>query len=219
MARGIITTKPTGGSTGATVAGRIIVTDTKSVDSGGLGSSAGVGTTLSASYELGSEVQFLKDTAANVGDLVDFSTDSTGQVYVNSVVTAGKVINGSSDGVVISGSTPVLITGTIDGKVTVSGGIAIISSAQLNSKLESSTANSYVLAVDSTISGKVELTEASYLSLKNVTVEGKVSSDGSLYTTIRKCSIEGSLDVINTSECHCSDNNVDGKTNTPNNQP
>jgi cytoskeletal protein CcmA (bactofilin family) len=135
------------------------------------------------------------------------------------VVTAGKVINGSADSIVVSGSTPILITGTIDGKVTVSGGIAIISAAQLSSKLESSTANSYILAIGSTISGKVELTGASYLSLRSSTIEGKVSSDGSIYTTVRKCEIEGSLEVINTSDCHCSDNTVDGQTNTPNNLP
>ena len=211
MARGIVTSKPTGGTTGNT-AGRIIISDTKSVAASTSGGAA-------VTYELGSEVQFLKDFPANVGDLVDFSTDPTGQVYINSVVAAGKVINGSTDSVVVSGSAPVLITGTIDGKVTVSGGIALISAAQLNSKLESSTVNSYLLAIDSTVSGKVELTGASYLSLRNTTIEGKVSSDGSIYTTVRKCQIEGSLEVINTNDCHCSDNTVDGQTNTPNNLP
>jgi cytoskeletal protein CcmA (bactofilin family) len=134
-------------------------------------------------------------------------------------VTAGKVINGSADSIVVSGSVPTLITGTVDGKVTVDGGIALVSAAQLNSKLESSTANSYLLVIDSTISAKVELTGASYLSLRNTTIEGKVSSDGSVYTTVRKCQIEGSLEVINTNDCHCSDNSVDGQTNTPNNLP
>jgi cytoskeletal protein CcmA (bactofilin family) len=212
MARGIVTSKPTGGTTGNT-AGRIITTDTKSISSSDASGAA------TASYELGSEVEFLKDTTANVGDLVDFSADSSGQVFVNSVVTAGKVINGSTDNIVVSGAAPILITGTVDGKVTVSGGIAVIDSAKLSGKLESADGKSYILTVDSTISGKVEITGASYLSLKNSTIEGKVSSDGSLYTTVRKCEIEGSLEVINTVECHCSDNSVDGKTNTPNNQP
>jgi hypothetical protein len=213
MARGIITTKPTGaGGTGTVTAGRIIVSDTKSVTPSSTGATA-------STYELGSEVQFLKDFPANVGDLVDFSTDTTGQVYINSVVTAGKVINGSEDTIVVSGAAPVLITGTIDAKVTVSGGIAIISAAQLGSKLESSTANSYLLVVNSTISGKVDLSGASFLSLRNTTIEGKVSSDGSVYTTVRNCEIEGSLEVTNTNDCHCSGNTVDGQTNTPNNLP
>jgi hypothetical protein len=217
MARGIITAKP---ST-AVPKGKISVTDGKS-SSGGPGSDPSTpGATTTAVVEVGSEVDYSRATSENVGDVVDFTTDSSGQVVINSIVaTGGKVIGNTNEKLTVAAGEVVVVTGTVDGKVTVNGGtIVITSAAKILSKLESTTANSYIIANGTTISAKVEISGASFVSLKNTKVEGKVTTDGTIYTAVRNCVIEGSLDVTNTSDCHCSGNTVDGNTNTPNNQP
>ena len=206
MARGIITIKP---GTGGTTAGKIMVTD---------GAGSADGTTPSLSLGIG--VNFTESTTANVGDLVSFDLNSTGLASKIVLAIQGKLINNSGENVLVSSGQHVAISGTIDGKVTVAGGVlAVLEKTKVGGRLESSTDNSFIFSNGADIAAKVEFSGAGYLFLENTIVEGKVSSDGSVYTMVKKCTINGSLEVINTVDCHCNDNTVDGKTNTPNNKP
>ena len=212
MAKGILVKKPNIGS-GSTM-GKISVTD------GG-----GSADPTSPPVEIGTTVEFRNPVTANgedvnVGNLVEFETDANGETVVLSVLDKGTVITNSNEKVDVAAGTNVLINGTVDGKVTVNGGTLVVADgSKILSKIESAVANSTIVVSGSNVAAKIDFSGASSLSVQNCTIEGKVTSDGSLYTTIRNCVIEGSLDVINTQECHCSGNTVEGKTNTPNNKP
>jgi hypothetical protein len=215
MARGIITTKPTGaGGTGATTAGKIIVTEGTVASHDGTGDA----TPAALALETGSTISYPSGTTEKEGDLVDFSIDAaSGTAKINSVVKTGTLITNSTENIIVSAGQSVVIAGTVEGKVTVNGGIlAIAEKSKIGGKLESSTAGSYIFANSAIISAKVEIIGASYVSLQGTTIEAKVTSDGTNYTSVKDCIINGSLDVINSADCKCSGNTVDGKTNTPN---
>jgi hypothetical protein len=209
MARGIITAKPSIGSTGAASPGKIIVTD------GGAGtSSAGA---LAAALPIGSIVDYFKPTTEKEADLVDFTMDPTGQAVITSVAKTGKVISSLDGTLDVNSGEIVLVVGNVDGRVTVNSGTVVMTDkAKIGGKVSSTTANSYIFADGSSISAKVEVTGAGYLSLQGVTIDGKVSSDGTVFTSVTNCIVNGNLDVINAGTCSCSGNTVDGKTNTPN---
>ena len=206
MAKGIISVKPSAGAP----KGKIVVTDGKS----------STGSTTQT-IEIGTEVDYTRSVNESVGDTVEFIFDpALGAVITNVVATGGKVIGNSGDKLVVAANEVVIITGTQDGKVNVNGGNLILAAgAKVTSKIESATPGSYIISNGALVSAKIEITGASYVSIKKTTVEGKVGTDGTIYTTVRDCTIEGSLEVINTGDCHCSNNQVDGNTNTPNNIP
>jgi hypothetical protein len=118
MARGIVVGKPSGG-TGTAVAGKIIVTE------GAASSDPASG--VAAAIEAGTIINFRETNATAVGDIADFNiTDGVG-TGLNTVI-AGTVLTGTiTDNVVVAAGQAVTIKGgTLEGKITVNGGILAV---------------------------------------------------------------------------------------------
>lgn len=204
MAKGIITTKPSG-SVGT---GKITVTN----------SSSSSGSSTAAAMEPGSTVDYSSSTASNLGDIVDFTIDASGMATNIKTIQAGTVITGvlNNDLTVAAGES-VLLNGTIDGKVSINGGSFVaINKSKIGGKMDSKTAGSCVFVYDSVVDGKIDVSGASEFVLQNTIVEGKVNSDGNIFASVTSSTIKGNLDVTNATTCKTSGNTVDGKINTPN---
>src|SRR5688572_29732976 len=101
MAKGIITVKASSGGTGTTQ-GRVLLTEeaiptgTGSGTIGGDGTtSTTVGTTATATLPAGTYATFTETTTANVGDIVDFNVDATGNASGITKASSGTTYTGT----------------------------------------------------------------------------------------------------------------------------
>lgn len=151
--------------------------------------------------DAGTEIEFKNDIAFEIGDEVEFSYDQATQLaVVKMVTTKARVITSDSDEDMIIGPDEVAVIkgAKIDGKIVVNGGkLAIFDSAIITGKVQSLSANSYILASGATFEGKVESSNGGYLSLYKCTVFGKVVSDKNEYVGIIGSTINGKIDVTN----------------------
>ncbi len=202
MARGIIITKPSN----SLPHGRLIVSD----------GTDGSGRTATAA-EIGSSLSYTEISKGEPGDIVEFIINDKGEATTINVLKTGKFLTGTvTENIIVAAGESVLVSALVDGKVIVNGGtITILERSKIGGKIESTVANSYIFVNNAIVDAKVEITGGSYLSLQNSTIEGKVSSNGSVFSSVVGCIINGSLEVINAKTCKCSDNRVDGSTNTP----
>ena len=205
MAKGIIVKRPSSGDPN----GRIIVTDP-------IGDASGRDATMVS--EVGAVLTYSEVNQSALGDIVDFAYDGKEASHLATAIK-GTVITGSyKDNVVVAaGQSVVINAGNLEGKISVNGGfLAVVGSSFLAGKIESATAGSFILVDDqSTIEGKLDISNTSTLSVKNSTVEGKISSNGNVYASVMNCTIRGKLEVLNAKVCRCSNNTVIGETNTP----
>ncbi len=207
MARGIVKAPPMGGSP-ATTSGKILVTESLADPVDG-----------TPGMDVGTEISFIDANQSKVGDIVDFSLDSTGNGKINSVVASGTVIpNNFPDNIIVAAGQSVIINGTtaFDGKITINGGyLSIVDSAHIEGKIESTNPGSFLLiSGDKTVThdGAIKFTGGN-LSIKKANISGKFSSSGAKFIIIQGNTFVGKFEVLNATKCKAGQNSINGDSN------
>ena len=159
-----------------------------------------------------------------IGTNKSYLVKSTGSLQGNVTVNGGVLVmlGGSANGNISIGANSSIICSenavVTGGSFKITGGgansvVAIISST-VNGSF-SSTGITYTSLKGSSINGKIESNGGNILFIRGCEVEGKVEVDGNAFASITDCIINGNLEIVNTVECHTSNNTVSGTVNTP----
>ena len=195
------------------VPGTIIITDNEGdTICSGLGSTAPVGCSP------GDEIRYNESIGENEGDLVSFTYNNdpaTGEVTATGVtkLADGTLITGPhNDKLDIGANEAVTVNGgTVDGKVTLTGGVfVVINGGTIDGKITSDANSTVIIDGNSTVDGKVESTRATGLVLRDSNILGKVTSTSDEFVTITNCNIDGKLEIANPGSCEESGNVVTG---------